>query len=51
MTPKTAGPKGKVCNFPLPTFKLRDLERSSSFIKIEDLAAYIDQRYELVRIE
>ncbi|MGF1716123.1 pyocin activator PrtN family protein [Photobacterium chitinilyticum] len=51
ITPKTAEQKAKACDFPVPTFKLRDSERSPSLIKIEDLAAYIDQRYELARTE
>jgi len=43
--PKTAEQKAKGCDFPIPTFKLRDSERSPTLIKIEDLATYIDQRY------
>lgn len=43
--PKTAEQKVKGCDFPIPTFKLRDSERSPTLIKIKDLAAYIDQRY------
>lgn len=46
ITPKTAEQKAKACCFPIPTFKLRDSERSPSLIKIEDLAAYIDKRHE-----
>ncbi|MCL9777067.1 pyocin activator PrtN family protein [Vibrio methylphosphonaticus] len=45
VTPKTAEQRAKACDFPVPTFKLRDSERSPSLIKIEDLAAYIDQRH------
>lgn len=45
ITPKTAEQRAKACDFPVPTFKLRDSERSPSLIKIEDLAAYIDQRH------
>ncbi|WP_299021529.1 pyocin activator PrtN family protein [uncultured Photobacterium sp.] len=51
ITPKTAEQKAKACDFPVPTFKLRDSERSPTLIKIEDLAAYIDQRYEQARTE
>ncbi len=47
ITPKTAEQKAKAYDFPVPTFKLRDSERSPTLIKIEDLAAYIDERYEL----
>ena len=43
--PKTAEQKVKGCDFPIPTFKLRDSERSPTLIKIEDLANYIDKRY------
>ncbi|MDE1210809.1 pyocin activator PrtN family protein [Vibrio aestuarianus] len=49
ITPKTAEQRAKACDFPVPTFKLRDSERSPTLIKIEDLAAYIDQRYEDAR--
>ncbi|MCZ8497655.1 pyocin activator PrtN family protein [Vibrio lentus] len=42
MTPRTAEQRAKACDFPVPTFKLRDSERSPSLIKIEDLAVYID---------
>ncbi|MEZ9191587.1 pyocin activator PrtN family protein [Vibrio sp. 10N.286.52.F8] len=45
ITPKTAEQRAKACDFPVPTFKLRDSERSPSLIKIEDLAAYIDKRH------
>ena len=46
ITPKTAEQRAKACDFPIPTFKLRDSERSPTLVKIEDLAAYIDKRYE-----
>jgi hypothetical protein len=46
ITPKTAEQRAKACDFPVPTFKLRDSERSPTLIKIEDLAAYIDKRYQ-----
>ncbi|KGY07704.1 pyocin activator PrtN family protein [Vibrio sinaloensis] len=45
VTPKTAEQRAKACDFPVPTFKLRDSERSPSLVKIEDLAAYIDKRH------
>ena len=44
--PKTAEQKVKACDFPIPTFKLRDSERSPTLVKVEDLASYIDKRYE-----
>lgn len=46
ITPKTAEQRAKACDFPVPTFKLRDSERSPSLIKLDDLAAYIDKRHE-----
>ncbi|MGR5298805.1 Pyocin activator protein PrtN [Vibrio mediterranei] len=46
ITPKTAEQRAKACDFPVPTFKLRDSERSPSLIKVEDLATYIDKRHE-----
>lgn len=49
--PKTAEQKAKGCDFPIPTFKLRDSERSPTLIKIEDLAAYIDKRYDEAQSE
>ena len=49
VTPKTAEQKVKSCDLPIPTFKLRDSERSPTLIKVEDLAAYIDKRYEEAR--
>jgi hypothetical protein len=51
ITPKTAEQRAKACDFPVPTFKLRDSERSPTLIKIEDLAAYIDERYQAARDE
>ncbi|EKO3392640.1 pyocin activator PrtN family protein [Vibrio fluvialis] len=51
ITPKTAEQRAKACSFPIPTFKLRDSERSPTLIKIEDLAAYIDKRYEEAKTE
>lgn len=51
ITPKTAEQRAKACDFPIPTFKLRDSERSPTLVKIEDLAAYIDKRYEEAKTE
>lgn len=51
ITPKTAEQKAKACDFPVPTFKLRDSERSPTLIKVDDLAAFIDSRYELAKSE
>nr|WP_240308374.1 pyocin activator PrtN family protein [Vibrio cholerae] len=51
ITPKTAEQRAKACDFPIPTFKLRDSERSPSFVKVEDLAAYIDERYRSAKFD
>ncbi|OOE78157.1 pyocin activator protein PrtN [Salinivibrio sp. PR6] len=41
----TAEQKAKAGKFPVPTFKLRDSERSPTLIHVSDLAEYIDARY------
>ncbi|WP_087024458.1 pyocin activator PrtN family protein [Thaumasiovibrio subtropicus] len=51
ITPKTAEQKVKACDFPVPTFKLRDSERSPTLIKIEDLAKHIDECYAAAKHE
>ena len=51
ITPKTAEQKAKACDFPVPTFKLRDSERSPTLIRVEDLAMYIEKRYELAKTD
>lgn len=51
ITPKTAEQKAKACEFPVPTFKLRDSERSPTLIKVKDLATYIEKRYELAKTD
>ncbi len=51
ITPRTAEQRAKACSFPIPTFKLRDSERSPTLVKIEDLAAHIDKQYELAKSE
>ena len=51
ITPRTAEQRAKACDFPVPTFKLRDSERSPTLIKVEDLASYIDKRYQAAREE
>jgi len=45
LTPKTAEQKAKAQDLPIPTFKLRDSERSPSLVNIADLATYVEQRY------
>ncbi|ELI0636737.1 pyocin activator PrtN family protein [Vibrio harveyi] len=51
ITPKTAEQRAKACDFPIPTFKLRDSERSPTLVKIEDLANHIDRQYEQAKNE
>ena len=41
----TAMMKIKAKEFPVPTFKLMSEQRCPTFIKIEDLAAYIDKQH------
>lgn len=45
LKPKSAESMAKACSLPFPTFKLRDSERSPTMVKVEDLAAYLDERY------
>ena len=45
ITPKTAEQRVKACDFPVPTFKLRDSKRCPTLVKVEDLAAFIDKKY------
>ena len=51
ITPKTAEQKVKACDFPVPTFKLRDSKRCPTLMKVEDLAAFIDTKYQEARDE
>ena len=51
ITPKTAEQKVKACDFPVPTFKLRDSKRCPTLVKVEDLAAFIDQKYAEAKAE
>ncbi len=51
ITPKTAEERAKACDFPIPTFKLRESQRAPTFVKIEDLAAYIDKQYKNAQVE
>ena len=48
---KTAMQKIKGQDFPVPTFRLTNSERSPVFIKVEDLANYIDQQYKIASDE
>ena len=43
ISPKTAEQMAKACTLPVPSFKLRHSERSPTFIKVDDLANYIDK--------
>ncbi len=51
ITPKTAEQRAKARNFPVPTFKLRDSERSPTFVLVSDLANHIDRQYEQAKNE
>ncbi len=51
ITVKTAKQKIKGQDFPVPTFTLVKSERAPVFIKVEDLAAYIDKQYQLAQQE
>lgn len=46
LKPKTAESKAKACTLPFPTLKLRNSERSPTMVKVEDLAAHIEKKYE-----
>ncbi|ASM48801.1 hypothetical protein PESP_a0566 [Pseudoalteromonas espejiana DSM 9414] len=48
---KTAMQKIKGQDFPVPTFRLANSERSPVFIKVEDLAVYIDKQYQIASKE
>jgi len=48
---KTAMQRIKGQDFPVPTFRLVNSERSPVFIKVEDLANYIDQQYQIASKE
>lgn len=45
-TSKTAEQKAKAQDLPVPTFKLRNSERSPSLVKVTDLAAHVDKCYQ-----
>lgn len=47
----TAEQQAKAGTFPVPTFKLRDSERSPTLIHVSDLAEYIDARYKQAKEE
>lgn len=51
ITPKTAEQRVKACDFPVPTFKLRDSKRCPTLIKVEDLASYIDKKHQAAKEE
>ena len=51
ITVKTAKQKIKGQDFPVPTFSLIKSERSPVFIKVEDLASYIDKQYQIASKE
>jgi hypothetical protein len=41
----TAMQRAKARDFPIPTFRLVDSQRCPTFVKVEDLASYIDEKY------
>ena len=47
--PKTAEQKAKGQDLPVPTFRLRDSERSPSLIKVSDLADFIDKNHAIAK--
>ncbi|ATC93475.1 pyocin activator PrtN family protein [Pseudoalteromonas tunicata] len=51
ITPETANQKAKAHALPVPTFKLRNSERSPTLVKVEDLAAYIDKQHQAAKEE
>ncbi|MCP4991168.1 MAG: pyocin activator protein PrtN [Colwellia sp.] len=51
VTVKTAKQKIKGQDFPVPTFSLIKSERAPVFIKVEDLAAFIDKQYKVAANE
>ena len=50
---KTAEQMVKAGTFPVPAFKLREIDnqRSPTMVKIEDLAAHIDKQYKKAKLE
>ena len=44
--PKTAEQKAKSASLPVPTFKVRDSERSPTMVNISDLGAFLEERYQ-----
>ncbi|PMN68390.1 pyocin activator PrtN family protein [Enterovibrio norvegicus] len=49
--PKTAEAQAKCGEFPIPTFKMRQSERSPTLVHIEDLAKHIDAQLTKARKE
>jgi hypothetical protein len=47
----TAKRKAKACNLPFPTVKLHDSQKAPYLVHIHDLANYIEDRCNTVRIE
>lgn len=47
----TAMQRAKIGSFPIPTFSLTDSKRCPTLVKVDDLAAYIDEKYEAARDE
>lgn len=49
--PKTAEAQAKCGEFPIPTFKMRNSERSPTLVHIDDLAKHIDTQLAAARKE
>lgn len=45
LSPKTAEQHALAQKLPVPTFRLRDSNKAPTMVKIDDLAAYMDQRH------
>jgi hypothetical protein len=44
--PKTAEQRAKAATLPVPTFKVRDSERSPTMVNVSDLGAFLEERYQ-----
>ncbi|MBQ4844396.1 pyocin activator PrtN family protein [Pseudoalteromonas sp. MMG005] len=51
ISPRTAQQKANAGEFPVPTFKALDSERSPMLVNIADLAEYLEKRYKEGRNE
>lgn len=51
VSPKTAQQRVNACEFPIPAFRMEDSQRSPSLVRIDDLASYLEKRYEAAKTE